>query len=135
MEPNPQRGSDRSCLCWTLSSRGSCLPFPALTALKIQQSLREHLFSLPSAFLVHAAETHSGLHLCYTAHLECAELVAGGRGHLFQVELFGEVSGLLFFVRTLPLPRSKQYTLGYLCMVLCVQLFHSSQVEWKIKFF
>jgi hypothetical protein len=29
-------------------------------------------------------------------------------------------------VRTLPLPCSKQYTLSYLCMMLCGQLFHSS---------
>lgn len=66
---------------------------------------------------------------CHTAHLACVELVAGGRAHLVQVEFFGEVSALV-----LPLPSGKQYTLGYLCMVLCGQLFHSSQVELKIEF-
>lgn len=76
----PEGDSDRSCP-HCIQQSWLMLASPALTALKTQEEFKGAFYSfLHSVLRVDDTENHSGFYLCYTAHLECVELGAGGKG-------------------------------------------------------
>lgn len=133
--PNPQKGIQTEAAHIGFSTLSSSLPFPALRSLKTSAEFKEVFYIfLHSVLLEGASENHSCLYPCYTAHLECVELVwllEEGLICFKWILWWGVLS--VFFVRTSPLPSRKQYLLGYFCMILCGQLFHSPQVDWQLN--